>query len=86
MRMKKNIFFRVFSALFAVCIVANVVLLNGHTVSAQKMNRFVKTCEDSIVPYIDETTLYFRTYNGQKQMRLWSNNEGKWLTDWITIP
>lgn len=84
--MKKSIFSCVFSALFVVCIMANVVLLNEHTVSAHKMTRFVEMCEDSIVPYIDETTWYFRTYNGQKQMRLWSNTEGKWLTDWIIIP
>lgn len=26
---------------------------------------------------------YYRTYNGQKQKRLWSHNLGIWLTQWI---
>ena len=33
----------------------------------------------------EETVWYFRTFNGMKQMRLWSLTYGRWLTPWIDI-
>ena len=33
----------------------------------------------------EETVWCFRTYQGIKQMRLWSLTYRKWLTDWIDI-
>lgn len=40
----------------------------------------------TVQPRINETEWRYRTYNGKKQMRLWSNTEGRWLTDWIDCP
>lgn len=47
-------------------------------------------------PYSDEGTgietraeqfrWYYRTYAGEKQMRLWSITYGVWRTDWIPVP
>lgn len=33
----------------------------------------------------EETTWYFRNYNGMIQMRKWSCTYGYWLTDWIDV-
>lgn len=31
----------------------------------------------------EEVKWYYRTYNGVKQMRLWSLTYARWITDWI---
>ena len=36
-----------------------------------------------VSPRTEETTWYFRNYNGRAQKRLWSNTRGICLTDWI---
>lgn len=41
------------------------------------------TSEGSEPNRAEEVRWYFRTYNGVKQMRLWSLTYGYWLTDWI---
>lgn len=33
----------------------------------------------------EETTWYFRVYNGMVQMRKWSLTYRRWLTDWIDV-
>ncbi len=33
-----------------------------------------------------QTEWVYRTYNGKKQMRLWSITDRCWLTDWIDCP
>ncbi len=29
---------------------------------------------------------YYRTHDGEKQMRLWSVTYGVWRTDWVPVP
>lgn len=36
-------------------------------------------------PRAEETVWYYRTINGQMQMRLWSITYDVWLTDWINV-
>ena len=38
-----------------------------------------------IVPLTEMTRLYWRTYHGVLQMRVWSITNGRWLTDWIPL-
>lgn len=38
-----------------------------------------------IVPATELTRIYWRTYNGQLQFRVWSITFGRWNTDWITV-
>lgn len=38
--------------------------------------------EAGIEVHAEQTEWYYRTYNGNKQRRLWSITYGKWLTDW----
>lgn len=33
----------------------------------------------------EETTWYFRVYDGMLQKRLWSLTYRKWLTDWLDV-
>lgn len=37
------------------------------------------------VPRSEETRLYFRTWNGQLQVRVWGITSGRWLTPWTNI-
>ena len=39
--------------------------------------------DETISPYAEETSWYFRIKDGVLQRRLWSNTRGIWLTDWI---
>lgn len=38
--------------------------------------------ESGIETHAEQTEWRYRKYNGQRQRRLWSITEGKWLTDW----
>lgn len=40
----------------------------------------------TVQPRADETEWVYRTYNGKRQMRLWSITYQHWLTDWIDCP
>ena len=40
----------------------------------------------TVQPRDVQTKWFYRTYNCQKQMRLWSITDGCWLTDWIDCP
>ncbi len=42
-----------------------------------------EAAEAQVTLRVEETTWYYRQYNGKLQKRLWSNTENKWLTDWI---
>jgi len=41
--------------------------------------------EQEVSPRHEFTRLYFRTYGGVLQMRVWSITNGRWITDWIDI-
>ena len=43
----------------------------------------IKKDKEQISPQTEQTTWYYRTYNGHVQKRLWSNTNEVWLTDWI---
>jgi len=41
--------------------------------------------EQEITPRTNMTRTYWRTYNGQLQMRVWSITNGRWMTDWMDL-
>jgi len=38
-----------------------------------------------ITPFIEETRLYWRTYGGVLQFRVWGMTSARWLTDWTDV-
>ena len=38
--------------------------------------------EHEIAPRSEMTRVYWRTYNGVLQFRIWGMTSGRWLTDW----
>jgi hypothetical protein len=40
------------------------------------------SAEQGITPDTEMTRIFWRTYNGQLQWRVWSITNGRWLTDW----
>lgn len=38
-----------------------------------------------IAPRNEPTRLYFRTYHGQLQMRVWGMSSMRWLTGWVNV-
>jgi len=43
------------------------------------------TTQQEIAPATEMTQIYWRTYHGQLQFRVWSITYGRWLTDWINF-
>ena len=41
--------------------------------------------EVEISPFNEQTRIYFRTYNGVLQFRVWSITNGRWITDWANV-
>ena len=41
--------------------------------------------EEPITPFHELTRIYWRTYRGELQMRVWGITSGRWLTDWMTV-
>ena len=41
--------------------------------------------EQEVTPRTEMTQTFWRTYNGQLQMRVWSITNGRWLTDWMDL-
>jgi hypothetical protein len=35
-----------------------------------------------VAPTTEMTRIYWRTYDGQLQFRVWSITNGRWITDW----
>ena len=40
---------------------------------------------EEIAPFNEVTQIFFRTYHGVLQMRVWSVTRGRWLTDWVAV-
>ena len=40
---------------------------------------------EDITPFNEVTRIYFRTYHGVLQMRVWSVTNIRWITDWINV-
>jgi len=38
-----------------------------------------------ITPLVEQTQIFWRTYNGVLQWRVWSLTWGVWLTDWAPL-
>ena len=43
------------------------------------------SAEQEIVPFTEFTQIFWRTYNGQLQFRVWSLTFGRWNTDWTNL-
>ena len=41
--------------------------------------------EQEVTPRTEMTQIFWRTYDGQLQMRVWSITNGRWLTDWMDL-
>jgi len=51
-------------------------------VAVEPVNSTVEYQE--ISPFFEQTEIFWRTYRGHLQMRVWSVTRGRWLTDWIS--
>jgi len=73
-----------------VCLIVSVIaLLSAFPVMAadvtvsEPVNIVVEYAE--ITPFNDLTRIYFRTYGGELQFRVWSITRGRWITEWTPI-
>lgn len=74
----------------AVCLTAAALLAAAPTaLAAEEEIPAVEITDfsngESASPQADQQTWVYRTYNGQRQKRLWSYSQNRWLTDWINI-
>ena len=54
----------------------SIVMTNGHDLSAGY---------EVISPFSEVTQIYFRTWNGVLQFRVWGVTSGQWLTPWTNV-
>lgn len=75
---------KIFAGFLCMTIIATSQVALAHNLSRpdEPPLTTVNFRECGVVPYAEETTWYFRIYNGQLQQRLWSNTRGIWLTEW----
>lgn len=75
---------KIFVSLLCMAIIATsqIALACEHCQVDESSTITMDSEEFGVVPYAEETTWYFRIYNGQLQQRLWSNTRGIWLTEW----
>lgn len=87
--MKKMKHFKVTIAkMISVCMAAIIILAVMPTAAAASylLGPPVSTASvlgEGVTPAADDTEWIYRFYEGKWQMRLWSNAESRWLTDWI---
>jgi len=62
--------------------VATPVMANQATVSVEPVNA---VSEQGISPHTEMTRMYWRTYHGSLQWRLWSMTNARWMTDWTDL-
>lgn len=70
--------FKIFVPALLTCVTLFSAPVTATTISPYSIND-----ENIILPLAEEVEWIYRTYNGVLQMRLWSNTQGCWLTDWI---
>jgi len=44
-----------------------------------------ETTEQDVMPLTEMTEIFWRTYHGQLQFRVWSLTNGRWITDWVNF-
>lgn len=66
--------------LLVVFLLMEIVPVNA---SAYFSSQHVSAVAEVSGAYAQQTQWVYRTYEGRRQMRLWSITEGRWLTDWI---
>lgn len=78
---------QIISVLLAIiiCLSFSVTVFAQSPVDQTSLNSEQECQEGVDSTRAEETVWYFRTFNGMKQMRLWSLTYGKWLTPWIDI-
>ena len=69
-----------------VCLVACVMALSFAVpaMAAEVASKYT-VVEEEVAPRSDMTQIYFRTYNGRLQFRVWSITNGRWLTEWTNV-
>jgi len=70
--MKKMLIAFVLTGIMALSFVTPVIATTGS---------MTVTAEQEIAPRIEMTRIYWRTYHGQLQFRVWGMTSGRWLTD-----
>jgi len=53
------------------------------TVAAGYYELVLPNGETETIPRSEETRIYWRTFNGVLQFRVWGITSGRWITDWI---
>ena len=73
-------------AFLLVCVVALsfavVPAMAAEVVAPEPVNA---TAEQGIVPATHMVQMFWRTYHGVLQWRLWSITDGRWLSDWTDV-
>jgi hypothetical protein len=41
--------------------------------------------EQEVVPFSEQTQIFYRTYNGRLQFRVWGVISARWLTPWTNV-
>ncbi|MCL1884240.1 MAG: hypothetical protein FWF81_10900 [Defluviitaleaceae bacterium] len=54
-------------------------------VMATEVIQKYEAAEQGIVPFTEQTRMYFRWHNGNLQSRVWSITNGRWMTDWVYV-
>ena len=75
---------------FLVCLLACVMTLSFAfpvvAAAATILQPASTVAEHEITPFNDRTQIFFRTYRGVLQMRVWNLTRGIWITDWMDVP
>lgn len=84
--MKRNIKKRLFSLFTCFVLAFLPVFFSLTPVQAHAESILPASVEEEVTPRSDEIEIYYRTYEGRRQYRIWSLTRNCWLTDWTDIP
>ena len=83
--MKKRLFACLFAVLMALSFVVPVMATEAvaTTVVYTPVEQVDPITE--IIPFNEQTRIYFRNNGGVLQFRVWSITWGRWITDWTNV-
>ena len=68
------------------CIMVFSLVVPAMAAEAVKVEPVYSAVEQQdIAPRTEMTRIYWRTYHGVLQFRVWSITNGRWITDWTNV-
>ena len=67
------------------CVMAFSFVVPAMASEAVKYEPVYSVTYQEVAPRTEMTRLYFRTYHGVLQFRVWSITNGRWITDWTNV-